>query len=317
MSQTTNTSPTADREITGTRLFDASPETVFATWTDPAHISNWWGPRGFTTTTKSIDVRVGGSWKFVMHGPDGVDYNDEIHYIEVESPARLVYDHIDADTGDGFRTTVTFTNEDGKTRLTMTALFPSAEIRDMVAEKHAAHEGMNQTLDRFQEELSSSSDITFTVTRTVNAPRDLVFTLWTDPNHLAKWWGPKGFECITKKLELRPGGVYHYHMKTDSNEMWGKFVYREVTPPSRLVFLSSFSDADGNTARAPFSNDWPLEVLNVLTFTETDGKTTMTLRGAPINTTAAERELFASMHSSMQQGFGGTFDNLDAYIAEL
>jgi len=97
--------------------------------------------------------------------------------------------------------------------------------------------------------------------------------------------------------------------------MWGKFVYREITPPERLVFTNSFSDPHGNTVRAPWSATWPLEVLNTLTFTEHEGKTTLTLRGGPINATPAEVEEFAAMAASMQQGFGGTFDKLDQYLA--
>jgi uncharacterized protein YndB with AHSA1/START domain len=80
-------STTADREIVVTRVFDAPRELVFDAFTDPAHISNWWGPDGFTTTTHEMDVRPGGTWRFVMHGPDGVDYDNIIVYREITSPS--------------------------------------------------------------------------------------------------------------------------------------------------------------------------------------------------------------------------------------
>jgi uncharacterized protein YndB with AHSA1/START domain len=119
------------------------------------------------------------------------------------------------------------------------------------------------------------------------------------------------------KLDLRPGGTFHYSMATpDGHEMWGKFVYQEITPPERLVLVNSFSDAAGNITRAPFSGDWPLEVRNVMTLVESAGKTMLVLKGSPINATEAERRKFDSFHESMNQGFGGTFNQLSAYLAK-
>ena len=81
-----SSSVTTDREIATTRIFDAPRELVFQAWTDPARIARWWGPRGFTTSTYAMDVRPGGVWRFCMHGPDGVDYENQITYVEVEEP---------------------------------------------------------------------------------------------------------------------------------------------------------------------------------------------------------------------------------------
>ncbi len=154
------------------------------------------------------------------------------------------------------------------------------------------------------------------ITRDFAAPRALVFTAFTEAERLMQWWGPKELTMDSATVDLRPGGVFHYSMRgPDDAELWGKFVYREITPPERLVFTNSFSDPHGNTVRAPWSATWPLEVLNTLTFTEHEGKTTLTLRGGPINATPAEVEEFAAMAASMQQGFGGTFDKLDQYLA--
>jgi uncharacterized protein YndB with AHSA1/START domain len=159
----------------------------------------------------------------------------------------------------------------------------------------------------------------FVITRVFDAPRDLVWKAWTEPEHLAEWWGPKGCAVRVVKLDVRPGGTFHYAMQfKPGHDMWGRFVYREIAAPSRLVYVSSFSDEKGGITRAPFSqlNDtWPLEVLNTLTLSERGGKTTITLRGAPINATEEERKMFASMFASMQQGFGGTFDKLAEYLA--
>jgi len=86
MNERTTSSPTADREIGTTRIFDAPRELVFRMWTDPEHVGNWWGPTGFKTTTQLIDVRPGGQWRFIMHGPDGTDYPNKIVFVEIVEP---------------------------------------------------------------------------------------------------------------------------------------------------------------------------------------------------------------------------------------
>jgi uncharacterized protein YndB with AHSA1/START domain len=157
----------------------------------------------------------------------------------------------------------------------------------------------------------------FTVTRTVAAPREKVWRAWTEAESLARWWGPKGCTLRVVKLDLRPGGVFHYAMAVPGQEMFGRFVFREIVAPERLVFVVSFSDAAGGITRAPFpqlQGKWPLEVLNVVTFAEENGATTLTLRGGPINATEEERAIFAGHTESMRQGFGGTFDQLDEFL---
>jgi uncharacterized protein YndB with AHSA1/START domain len=163
----------------------------------------------------------------------------------------------------------------------------------------------------------------FVITRVLDAPRELVWKAWTEPERMAQWWGPKGFTMLTNKLELRPGGIYHYCMRSPEGfAMWGKFVYRETIAPEKIVFINSFSDEKGNITRHPMSATWPLEVLNTLTFSEHEalptgqaGKTTITLRGGPINATEEERKTFEAGYASMQQGFKGTFDQLDKFLA--
>ncbi|MBI5283566.1 MAG: SRPBCC domain-containing protein [Chloroflexi bacterium] len=144
----------ADRSIIITRVFDAPRALVFRAWTDPDQVVQWWGPDGFTTTTHEIDVRPGGVWRFIMHGPDGVDYENKIVYLEIVEPERLVYVHGDEGDPDQFRTTVTFTERNGSTALTMEALFPSAADRDKHVEEFGAIEGGNQHLGRLAEYLA-------------------------------------------------------------------------------------------------------------------------------------------------------------------
>ena len=177
----------AARAFVVTRVFDAPRDLVFDAWTDPKHVGNWWGPRGFTTTTHEMDVRPGGVWRLTMHGPDGVDYQNKITYLEVVKPERLVYDHGGAEA----QVTVTFEDQAGKTRLTMRMLFQSAEERDRVVKTSNAIEGGNQTLDRFGEQLKKMQELI--TTRIFDAPREVVFKAWTDPRRLKRWWGPEGF----------------------------------------------------------------------------------------------------------------------------
>jgi uncharacterized protein YndB with AHSA1/START domain len=155
------------------------------------------------------------------------------------------------------------------------------------------------------------------ITRVFDAPRELVWQAFTESDRLAQWWGPTGFIMLVTRLDLRPGGVFHYAMRSpDGRVTWGMFVYREIAAPERLVFVNSFSDKEGNIIRSPFSPSWPLEVLNTLTLSETGGRTTVTLKGGPINSTEDERETFWDAQNSLRQGFAGTFDQLAAYLAD-
>jgi uncharacterized protein YndB with AHSA1/START domain len=158
----------------------------------------------------------------------------------------------------------------------------------------------------------------FRISRAFDAPRDLVWKVHSEASHLAQWWGPAGFTWVKSSLDFRPGGRFHYAMKAPTGAvMWGKFDYREIEAPQRIVFTNSFSDEKGSTVRAPFAPDFPLEVLNVLTFEDRDGKTVLTLCGEPINATEAELKRYAAMHPSMNQGFSGTFDQLEQYLVKL
>ena len=157
----------------------------------------------------------------------------------------------------------------------------------------------------------------FEISRTFDAPRDLVFQAFSEAERLAQWCGPRGFAIEVKKLEFRPGGIFHYRMvASNGHDMWGRFVYRQIVAPERIVWVNSFSDSEGGITPAPFPGNFPAEILNVLTLTEQDGKTTLSLRGGPVNATPEEQQFFEGMFDSMRQGFGGTWDQLEAYLAK-
>jgi len=157
----------------------------------------------------------------------------------------------------------------------------------------------------------------FVITREFDAPRALVFKAWTEADHLKHWFGPTGFTIVSCSIDLRPGGTFHYGLRApDGSVMWGQWTFCEILPPERLVAIVSFSDAAGGVTRHPWSPDWPLETLSIMTLTEQDGRTTLTIRWAPFNATESERNTFDAGHESMQQGWTGTFDQLAQYLAE-
>ncbi|HXW49970.1 MAG TPA: SRPBCC family protein [Xanthobacteraceae bacterium] len=138
------------RSIIGTREFDAPRELVFCAWTDPKHLAQWWGPNGFTTTTHSFDFRPGGAWRFVMHGPDGRDYQNRITFEEIVPPERIVYRHGGGNDVEPvqFRQTVIFEDLGNRTRITWRGDFPSAAERNRVIKNYGADKGLVETLAR-------------------------------------------------------------------------------------------------------------------------------------------------------------------------
>ncbi|HYE63848.1 MAG TPA: SRPBCC family protein [Phycisphaerales bacterium] len=329
-----STSATADREIVLTKLIEAPRELVFDLWTSPEEIGAWWGPQGFTTTTSSMNVRAGGSWRFTMHGPDGRDYDNLITYLEVTRPERLTYKHGGTPGGEpiDFQTTATFEPAgaaDQNTLVTLRMTFSSAAVKEAVIAKYGALEGGKQTLGRLAEAAAmrrrgagvEGEGRPFVITRVIQAPVELVYQLWTEREHLEQWFGPKGTRLTVSEMELRPGGRMVYRMgMADGSAHFGRWVFREITPPERLLFLVSFADERGEPVRAFFDETWPLEWLSEVTFKPhagIGGGTVVTVTWTPTNATAAERRAFEDGHASMSGGWGGTFEQLAGYVGRL
>jgi uncharacterized protein YndB with AHSA1/START domain len=165
---------------------------------------------------------------------------------------------------------------------------------------------------------SVSTAAPFVLSRTFDAPRELVWRAHTECKHLAHWWGPKGFTVRSCKIDLRPGGIFHYRLTSpEGDDLWGKFVFREIVAPERLVYIVSFSDELGGMARHPMAPEWPLQILSKVTFVEENGKTTLTVRWEPHAATEEERRAFEEGRSSMHEGWTGTLDHLDEHLATL
>ena len=155
----------------------------------------------------------------------------------------------------------------------------------------------------------------FVITRVFDAPRERVWKAWTDAAELKQWWGPSGFKVHTCTVDLRPGGIFHYGMKApDGTEVWGKFIYREIEAPRRLVCLVAFSDPQAGVIRHPWSENWPLYMHSTVGFEEQGGKTAVTVQWLPHEASDAERRAFEEGRDSMKQGWGGTLDQLTHYL---
>jgi uncharacterized protein YndB with AHSA1/START domain len=143
--------------LKGTRIFAAPRELVFEAWTKPEHLAHWWDPNGFMLTTRSFDFRAGGVWRFVMHGPDGRDYENRITFDEIVAPERIAYHHGGGDDVEPvqFRTLVTFEDIGGATRLRMSGTFPTAAERDRVVREYGADKGLGETLGRLGDYVES------------------------------------------------------------------------------------------------------------------------------------------------------------------
>jgi uncharacterized protein YndB with AHSA1/START domain len=170
----------------------------------------------------------------------------------------------------------------------------------------------------------------FVITRRLAAPRALVFAAFTQGEHLKHWMGPKGFTMSHCAVDLRPGGTFHYCLVAieapgaadaraadarDLPSMWGLWTFREIVPPERLVVVTQFSDASGGLARSPFPGPWPLRTLSTTTFDDVDGGTLVTLRWQALDATDDEERAFTAAFASMTQGWSGTFEQLEDYLA--
>ncbi len=170
---------------------------------------------------------------------------------------------------------------------------------------------------RKKEQQVTADNFIFYIERTFDAPRERVWKAWTDEQQLGLWFGPKGCPITYGKLDLRVGGSYLYCMTLPSGDKWwGQWIFREIKAPERLVLITGFSDENGEITRHPLAPTWPLQMHSVTSFTEKDGKTTVSLEWTAHNATELERQTFFEGKDSMNKGWGGTFEQLEAFLAK-
>ena len=303
-----------------TRIYDAPVQAVWDAWTDPEQVAQWWGPRGFSLTTHSKDLRPGGSWNYTMHGPDGVDYPNKTHYFEVEPLSKLVYDHGSHDDRPPlFRVTVLFTEIDGKTRMDMSMALPTPEAAEETR-KFIKKAGGDSTWDRLAEylEKESSGKEKFVINRTFDAPLELMFEMWTDPKHFAQWLPPTGLDMHFIKVDIKPGGSSFYRMSGNGDvKLYGRADYLKIRKPDCIVYTQQFCDENEKVIRHPMAPVWPETMLTTVNLAEEGpDRTRVTVTWEPYGgTTPEEFDAFIKLRGSMTQGWSGSFDKLEAHLS--
>jgi len=298
-----------------TRVFDAPRELVFEAHSRCEHMSRWWGPRGFTLSVCEMDFRPGGAYRFVQHAPDGAEYAFRGEYREIVPPERIVWTfEFEGMPGHVSVETVTFTEQDGKTILTATAVYDSVEDRDAMLQS-GMEAGLRETWDRLAEHLESMARGELVIERVFDAPRELVWKAWTEPEQVMRWWGPKGFTAPAAEIDFRVGGKYLFAMRSpefhEGQVLWSTGVYREIVPFERIVCTDCFADEKGNVVPATYygmNADIPLEMVVTVTFEEHEGKTKLTLHHAGIPA-GEDRE-------GANQGWSESLDKLAEYLAK-
>ncbi|CAN5325008.1 hypothetical protein BH11PSE11_BH11PSE11_29000 [soil metagenome] len=307
-------------EIRLTRVYDAPVTAVWDAWTDPKQAAQWWGPRGFTITTHSKDLRVGGNWVYTMHGPDGIDYPNATHYLEVEKHARLVYDHGASDDRPPlFRVTVTFSESAGKTTMDMRMALATPEAAEETR-KFIKKAGGNATWDRLAEYLVKQSDgkDKFVINRSFDAPLETMFEMWSNPKHFSQWLAPTGMQMEFVRVDIKTGGDSLYVMSGNGMKMYGRAHYLKVEKPDTLVYTQQFCDEKENIARHPMAPTWPETMLTTVKLTaEGPDQTRVTVTWETYgNVTQEELECFINARGGMTQGWTGSFDKLEAYLPQ-
>lgn len=306
-------------EIRISRVYDAPVKMVWNAWTDPKQVAQWWGPRGFTITTHSKDLRPGGHWAYTMHGPDGTDYENKTLYHEVEVYSRLVYDHGGNDDRPPlFRVTATFAEVKGRTRMELSFTLPTPEAAEQTRE-FIKKAGGDSTWDRLAEYLAEelTGAQMFVINRSFDAPIETMFRMWTDPAHVSAWLAPTGFTMTYLRADIRPGASALWRMTNGEDiTMYGRAEYREITPPHRIVYVQSFCDKDETISRHPKAPTWPAYMLTQVTLTEEGpDRTRVTIEWAPYGeATRAEIDTFVAGRAGMTAGWTGSFDKLDAVL---
>lgn len=308
-------------EIRITRVYDAPVQTVWDAWTDLAQVAQWWGPRGFTITTHSKELRVGGVWEYTMHGPDGTDWPNYTRYHEVVPNRRLRYDHgaSSAEAKPLFHVTVDFRDLNGKTELDMHMVLETPEAAQQTR-AFIKQVGGNSTWDRLAEyiEKESTHQEIFVINRSFNAPIEMMFDLWTKPEHFAKWLPPTGFTMQFHRIDIREGGEGFYSMTNGQFTMYGRVDYLEVRRPDHLKYTQYFTDAQEHISRHPGAPIWPEKMQTTVTLTpEGEFGTRVTVRWEVYgDATPEEVGAFVAEKAGMTKGWTGSFDKLEELVEQ-
>jgi uncharacterized protein YndB with AHSA1/START domain len=282
------------------RIFDAPRPLVFEMWVKAQHMSHWAAPDGFTIPVNEGELRLGGTWRSCMRAPDGSEQWLSGTYREIAPPQRLVFSH-QWDGAPETLVSVSFEEVGDKTRMTFRQTgFESVASRD-------GHDGgWNQSFGKLQSYLgkfiaddraraaANDDGKVLELEHLFDAPRALVFKLWSSPEHIVRWWGPKGLYLSHCEMDFRVGGEWRFCMQPQQHPgHWIHGVYGEIRTPERLSF-TYINDNDGH------------QMLVTLNFLERDGKTLLKFRQSQFFT-VAERDAHG-------EGWSETFDIFESYL---
>jgi len=305
--------PAAADKFVITRVFDAPRSLVFKAWTQAEHLVNWWGqPNGATMPHCKVDLRVGGVLHFCVKLPDGNVIWGKGIFREIIEPERLVFlDYFSDEHGNIVEPppgspkesliTATFVERNGKTTVTV----EHGGVEQTAPEMQQAYRlGWGESLDRLAEDLAKAPRREVVITRVFDAPRELVWKAWTDPKHLAQWWGPEGFTNPICEIDIRAGGAMRIVMRgPDGVDYPMGGVFREIVKPERLVFTAFAEDQEGNPL---------LEQHTVITFTDLGGKTRLTVNASAVGVAP----IAAQYLQGMEAGWTQSIDRLEKLLAK-
>ena len=224
------------------RIINAPRELVFQAWIDPKQLKNWWGPHGFTNPVCEVDARRGGKISICMDSPEFPKHWMSGEFREIIKPELLVFISraFEDESGIGIEAlnTITFEEYLGKTKLTLHVVVTKLDPKFQFAED-GMHDGWSQSLDRLTHEVEGykTRDRELVLSRLLNAPRELVFKVWTDPDHIKNWWGPNGFTSTIHKMDVKPGGEWNLVMHgPDGADYKNKSIFKEIVKPERIVY---------------------------------------------------------------------------------
>jgi len=296
------------------RLLNASVAQVWAAWVDEARVIQWWGPRGFSVTSRGKHVRPGGTWDYTMHGPDGTDYPNLATYHDVIPQALLVYDHgSDGTSPPLFRVRVEFTALGTQTQMAMQMILPTAEAAQQIR-GFVKQAGGDTTWDRLSEYLdkATTGKEYFVINRVFDASQEAMFAMWTEPHQLTRWL-PAFTTQEFIEADIRAGGRAFSKITDLYGTKYGLEEYLEITKPSRIVYVQQFTDKQRKPLRHPQAPTWPLRMLTVVELTaETATKTRVTLTWEPYgDTTDEEMAAFVAARGRLSQTWTTVFDKLE------
>lgn len=287
--------------ITSIREFNHAREQVYKAFANPDHLTQWWGPNGFTNTMHTFDLKSGGDWILTMHSPDGQDFYNVSKFEQVIAPELIVYKHLDP--VHVFTGSFKFEHLPGKTRVVFKMTFESEneynKVKDFVVPAN------EQNFDRLEKVLSSmprNQELIFS--RLLNAPRELVFDVWTKPEHIINWWGPNGFTNTIDYMDAREGGSWKYMMHGPDGRDYPNYIkYIAVVKPEKIRYLHG--EHEGDT--------WQFEGLITLEEAGTN-QTRLTMR---LLFTSADKLEQVVREFGAADGGNQTLNKLTNYINQL